>query len=150
MDKNIHSPMTQRPSTGNQRWKYRLPIEQTHRNKQTQSMTQRPSTGNQRWSSQKLIQKCETWKGWRMPLRRGRETSELEANLIYKTSSRTGSATQRNPVSKGGAVKVVIIPTKCSQGGVSGRNRTNRYETTKKCARVLKVVLKRAIFTWVE
>jgi hypothetical protein len=31
---------------------------------------------------------------------RGRRISELEANLVYKVSSRTARATQRNPVSK--------------------------------------------------
>jgi hypothetical protein len=29
----------------------------------------------------------------------GRQISEFEASLVYKVSSRTGSATQRNPVS---------------------------------------------------
>jgi hypothetical protein len=31
---------------------------------------------------------------------RGRQISEFEANLIYKVSSRTARATQRNPVSE--------------------------------------------------
>jgi hypothetical protein len=31
---------------------------------------------------------------------RGRWISEFEASLVYKVSSRTGRATQRNPVSK--------------------------------------------------
>jgi hypothetical protein len=31
---------------------------------------------------------------------RGRRISEFEASLIYKVSSRTAKATQRNPVSK--------------------------------------------------
>jgi hypothetical protein len=31
---------------------------------------------------------------------RGRQISEFEASLIYKVSSRTARATQRNPVSK--------------------------------------------------
>jgi hypothetical protein len=35
-----------------------------------------------------------TWGG------RGRWISEFEANLVYKVSSRTARATQRNPVSK--------------------------------------------------
>jgi hypothetical protein len=35
-----------------------------------------------------------TWGG------RGRQTSEFEASLIYRVSSRTARATQRNPVSK--------------------------------------------------
>jgi hypothetical protein len=31
---------------------------------------------------------------------RDRQISEFEASLVYKVSSRTGRATQRNPVSK--------------------------------------------------
>jgi hypothetical protein len=31
---------------------------------------------------------------------RGRRVSEFEASLVYKVSSRTARATQRNPVSK--------------------------------------------------
>jgi hypothetical protein len=31
---------------------------------------------------------------------RGRRISEFEASLVYKVSSRTARATQRNPVSK--------------------------------------------------
>jgi hypothetical protein len=31
---------------------------------------------------------------------RGRQISEFEASLVYKVSSRTASAIQRNPVSK--------------------------------------------------
>jgi hypothetical protein len=31
---------------------------------------------------------------------RGRRTSEFEASLVYRVSSRTARATQRNPVSK--------------------------------------------------
>jgi hypothetical protein len=31
---------------------------------------------------------------------RGRRISEFEANLVYRVSSRTARATQRNPVSK--------------------------------------------------
>jgi hypothetical protein len=31
---------------------------------------------------------------------RGREISEFEASLVYRVSSRTSRATQRNPVSK--------------------------------------------------
>jgi hypothetical protein len=31
---------------------------------------------------------------------RGRRISEFEASLVYRVSSRTASATQRNPVSK--------------------------------------------------
>jgi hypothetical protein len=32
--------------------------------------------------------------------KRGRQISELEASLVYKVSSRTARAIQRNPVSK--------------------------------------------------
>jgi hypothetical protein len=32
---------------------------------------------------------------------RGRQISEFNASLVYKVSSRTARATQRNPVSKG-------------------------------------------------
>jgi hypothetical protein len=31
---------------------------------------------------------------------RGRQISELEASLVYRVSSRTARATQRNPVSR--------------------------------------------------
>jgi hypothetical protein len=31
---------------------------------------------------------------------RGRQISEFEASLVYRVSSRTAKATQRNPVSK--------------------------------------------------
>jgi hypothetical protein len=31
---------------------------------------------------------------------RGRQISEFEASLVYKVSSRTARATQRNPISK--------------------------------------------------
>jgi hypothetical protein len=44
-----------------------------------------------------------TWAWWCTPLipgGRGRRISEFEANLVYRVSSRTARATQRNPVSK--------------------------------------------------
>jgi hypothetical protein len=39
---------------------------------------------------------------WHMPLipALGRQISEFEASLVYRMSSRTARATQRNPVSK--------------------------------------------------
>ena len=38
---------------------------------------------------------------WHTPLEgRGRQISEFEASLVYRVSSRTAKATQRNPVSK--------------------------------------------------
>jgi hypothetical protein len=54
---------------------------------------------------QSLTRKCpiaEQW--WRTPLipvfgGRGRRTSEFEASLVYKVSSRTAKAIPRNPVS---------------------------------------------------
>jgi hypothetical protein len=36
---------------------------------------------------------------------RGRQISEFEASLVYKVSSRTARATQRNPVSKKTKIK---------------------------------------------
>jgi hypothetical protein len=36
---------------------------------------------------------------------RGRQISELEASLVYRVSSRTARATQRNPVSKNKKMK---------------------------------------------
>jgi hypothetical protein len=36
---------------------------------------------------------------------RGRWTSEFEASLVYKVSSRTARAIQRNPVSKNEKIK---------------------------------------------
>jgi hypothetical protein len=50
-----------------------------------------------------LIIPSRAW--WHTPLipalgSRGRQISEFEASLVYKVSSRTAKATQRNPVSK--------------------------------------------------
>jgi hypothetical protein len=36
---------------------------------------------------------------------RGRQISEFEASLVYRVSSRTARATQRNPVSKNQKIK---------------------------------------------
>jgi hypothetical protein len=53
---------------------------------------------------------------WRTPLiptlgGRGRQISELEASLVYKVSSRTARATQRNPVSKNKNKKCFLVLT---------------------------------------
>jgi hypothetical protein len=40
---------------------------------------------------------------------RGRRISEFEASLVYKVSSRTARATQRNPVSKNDKNKQVPL-----------------------------------------
>jgi hypothetical protein len=40
---------------------------------------------------------------------RGRQIFEFEASLVYKVSSKTARATQRNPVSKDKTNKQVII-----------------------------------------
>jgi hypothetical protein len=42
---------------------------------------------------------------------RGRRISEFEASLVYKVSSRTARATQRNPVSGGGKKKKLFLET---------------------------------------
>jgi hypothetical protein len=39
---------------------------------------------------------------------RGRQISEVKANLVYKVSSRTSRATQRNPVSKTKRLKYIL------------------------------------------
>jgi hypothetical protein len=43
---------------------------------------------------------------------KGRWISEFEASLVYKVSSRTARATQRNPVSKNQKKKIIIIKKK--------------------------------------
>jgi hypothetical protein len=40
---------------------------------------------------------------------RGRQISEFEASLVYKVSSRTARAIQRNPVSKNQKKKVLMF-----------------------------------------
>jgi hypothetical protein len=40
---------------------------------------------------------------------RGRRISELEASLVYRVSSRTAGATQRNPVLKNQVIIIIII-----------------------------------------
>jgi hypothetical protein len=49
---------------------------------------------------------------------RGRRISEFKASLVYKVSSRTARATQRNPVSKTTTTtKIVSRSVQWSQGG---------------------------------
>jgi hypothetical protein len=43
---------------------------------------------------------------------RHRKISEFEVSLVYKVSSRTARATQRNPVSKRPKNKKIILPWK--------------------------------------
>ena len=60
---------------------------------------------------------CRMW--WCTPLipaigvgvggRRGRQISEFKASLVYKVSSRTARAIQRNPVSKNHIKKILHI-----------------------------------------
>jgi hypothetical protein len=40
---------------------------------------------------------------------RGRQISEFEASLVYRVSSRTARAIQRNPVSKNQKIIIIII-----------------------------------------
>jgi hypothetical protein len=69
-------------------------------------------------SNKKLGQVC-----WCMPLipALGRQISELEASLVYKVSSRTARAIQRNPVSK----------NKTKQNKTKTNKQTNKTTTTK-------------------
>jgi hypothetical protein len=60
---------------------------------------------------------------------RGRQISEFEASLVYRMSSRTARAIQRNPVSNFNVVEIKII--KCSfekedyksKGGIENENK---------------------------
>jgi hypothetical protein len=45
---------------------------------------------------------------------RGRQISEFEASLIYRVSSRTARATQRNPVSKKNKKTNILTSVFCS------------------------------------
>jgi hypothetical protein len=47
---------------------------------------------------------------------RGRLISEFEASLVYKVSSRTARAIQRNPVSKNKQTKIIIIMKERKEG----------------------------------
>ena len=54
------------------------------------------------------------WAWWRTPLipalgRQRQVDSEFEASLVYKVSSRTAKAIQRNPVSKNQKKKILIL-----------------------------------------
>jgi hypothetical protein len=40
---------------------------------------------------------------------RGRQISEFKASLVYRVSSRTAKAIQRNPVSKNKIIIIIII-----------------------------------------
>jgi hypothetical protein len=55
---------------------------------------------------------------------RGRQISEFEASLVYKVSSRTARAIQRNPVSKNQKKKDTVRkharPSTISQGQIWG------------------------------
>jgi hypothetical protein len=53
--------------------------------------------------------KCHSWCGLRG---RGRRISEFKASLVYKVSSRTAKATQRNPVLKNNKNKTKQNKTK--------------------------------------
>jgi hypothetical protein len=55
---------------------------------------------------------------------RGRQISEFEASLVYRVSSRTARATQRNPVSKTKQNKTKQNKTK--------QNKTKQKQTNKK------------------
>jgi hypothetical protein len=47
---------------------------------------------------------------------RGRRISEFEASLVYKVSSRTARAIQRNPVSKNKQTTKKVLPTSIEAG----------------------------------
>jgi hypothetical protein len=53
---------------------------------------------------------------------RGRKISEFEASLVYKVSSRTARATQRNPVSKQNKTK----QNKTKQNKTKQKNKKER------------------------
>jgi hypothetical protein len=55
---------------------------------------------------------------------RGRRISEFEANWVYKVSSRTARATQRNPVSK--------KQTQKQTNKQKNKKQTNKKQTNKK------------------
>ena len=59
---------------------------------------------------------------------RGREISEFEANLVYRVSSRTVRATQRNPVLKNQKKNVNIDQDDAGQGGTYGHPLSNSLE----------------------
>jgi hypothetical protein len=57
---------------------------------------------------------------------RGRQISEFEASLVYKVSSRTARAIQRNPVSKNKQTNKQTNKQKT-------QNKTNKKPKNKKC-----------------
>ena len=57
---------------------------------------------------------------------RGRRISELEASLVYKVSSRTARATQRNPVSKNQTSPTPQIKTQSSKMPTSNQRNNLR------------------------
>jgi hypothetical protein len=60
---------------------------------------------------------------------RGRQISEFEASLVYRVSSRTARATQRNPVSKNKTKQInKYIKLKINK---NNKNKIN-YKTLKK------------------
>jgi hypothetical protein len=56
---------------------------------------------------------------------RGRQISEFEASLVYKVSSRTARATQRNPVSK--ITNKQTNKTKRNNKKQTNKKKRNRY-----------------------
>jgi hypothetical protein len=63
---------------------------------------------------------------------RGRQISEFEASLVYKVSSRTARAIQRNPVSKKKKGKKIVLRNRnaCHWVGGDGSVRKNVYHGT--------------------
>jgi hypothetical protein len=64
---------------------------------------------------------------------RGRQISELEASLVYRVSSRTARAIQRNPVSSQGYTEKPCIKKK-KQTKNPKQNKTKNKQTNKKDA----------------
>jgi hypothetical protein len=63
---------------------------------------------------------------------RGRQISEFEASLVYRVSSRTARATQRNPVSKHQKPKKQKTKQKQKQKQKQNKTKTNKTKQTKK------------------
>jgi hypothetical protein len=59
---------------------------------------------------------------------RGRRISEFEASLVYKVSSRTARAIQRNPVSKKQKIKQNKMLEGCGQNAEGGINQGGQAE----------------------
>jgi hypothetical protein len=60
---------------------------------------------------------------------RGRQISEFEASLVYKVSSRTAKATQRNPVSKNPKTKTKTKKETLSQNTEIPMNLSGKAST---------------------